>query len=117
PGDVVWITGGLGGIGRLVARHLGLRRRARVVLSGRSAPDADGTRFLDELRRDGANVAYLSCDIAQEDAARNTVREIEQRHGRLDWIIHSAGVIADDAIVAKTAVQVARVLRPKVAGV
>ncbi|HEY0837671.1 MAG TPA: SDR family NAD(P)-dependent oxidoreductase, partial [Azospirillum sp.] len=117
PGDVVWITGGLGGIGRLVARHLGVSRGARLVLGGRSAPDAGGRAFLDTLAGEGVEVMHLQADIARAEEVRDAVRRIEQRFGRLDGIIHGAGVIADDYIVNKTAEQAARVLRPKLAGV
>ena len=116
PGDVVWITGGLGGIGRVVARHLGLARKARLILSGRSSPDADGQRFLDGLGQDGVEVTYLQVDVAEPSTVKAAVAEIERRLGGLQGIIHSAGTIADDYVSNKTADQVARVLRPKVAG-
>ncbi|MCX7366152.1 MAG: amino acid adenylation domain-containing protein [Alphaproteobacteria bacterium] len=116
PGDVVWITGGLGGIGRVVARHLGLAREARLILSGRSSLDADGQRFIDGLRRDGVEVMYLQVDVAEVPAVKAAVGEIERRFGRLQGIVHGAGTIEDDYIANKTADQVERVLRPKVAG-
>ncbi|MEX2631036.1 MAG: SDR family NAD(P)-dependent oxidoreductase [Tistlia sp.] len=117
PGDVVWIAGGLGGIGRIVARYLGEERGARLVLSGRSAPDAEGRAFLEALERRGVELLYLQADVAEPEAAAEAVARIEARFGGLQSIVHAAGVIEDDYLRHKTAEQAARVLRPKVAGV
>jgi acyl transferase domain-containing protein/NAD(P)-dependent dehydrogenase (short-subunit alcohol dehydrogenase family)/acyl carrier protein len=115
-GDVVWITGGLGGIGRLVARHFAARK-ATVVLSGRSVPDADGQQFIESLRRDGADASYLACDVGEFVSVHDAVAQIRRRHGKLDAVVHSAGVIDDKPVASKDAAQMARVLRPKIAGV
>ncbi|MFA6174053.1 MAG: SDR family NAD(P)-dependent oxidoreductase [Kiritimatiellales bacterium] len=117
PGDVIWITGGLGGVGRLLARYLGVDRKARLVLSGRSALDADSQQFINALKQQGAELIYLQADIAQTESVTDVLRQIEQHYGRLNGIIHSAGVIEDDYIVNKTDAQIARVLRPKIAGI
>jgi acyl transferase domain-containing protein/acyl carrier protein/nucleoside-diphosphate-sugar epimerase len=117
PGDLIWITGGLGGVGRLLARYLGVDRKARLVLSGRSALDADSEQFINALKRQGAELIYLQADIAQTESVGEALKRIEQRYGRLNGIIHSAGVIEDDYIVNKTDAQIARVLRPKIAGI
>ena len=116
PGDVVWITGGLGGIGRVVARHLGLVRKARLVLSGRSNLSADGQRFIDGLRQDGVEVTYLQVDVGEALSVKAAVAEIERHFGGLQGIVHGAGTIEDDYIANKTVDQLERVLRPKMAG-
>jgi acyl transferase domain-containing protein/NAD(P)-dependent dehydrogenase (short-subunit alcohol dehydrogenase family)/acyl carrier protein len=116
-GDVVWITGGLGGIGQLVARHLALDMGTRVVLSGRSDPDADGQAFIDDLRRDGADALYLVCDCADPGAVAEAITSITAHFGRLDGLVHSAGVNDDAYLANKTDDQAARVLAPKVSGV
>ncbi|WP_432804134.1 SDR family NAD(P)-dependent oxidoreductase [Azospirillum argentinense] len=115
-GDVVWITGGLGGIGKAAARHLAVTRGARVVLTGRSALDAAGQAYIDDLRRQGGDIVHLAADIADPAATAEAVRRIRETHGRLDGVLHGAGVIRDDYIVNKSAEQAADVLRPKVAG-
>jgi len=38
-GDVIWITGGLGGLGQICARHFALTPGVKVVLTGRSAAE------------------------------------------------------------------------------
>ncbi len=44
------------------------------------------------------------------------IRNIRKRHGRLDGIVHSAGIIKDNYMVKKTAEEYQHVLAPKVKG-
>lgn len=115
-GEVIWITGGLGGIGRAFARHYALDRKARVYLSGRSPLDEEKQTFLQELRSQGADVCYLQGDIANRDDVENMLKSILDEAGRVNGIIHSAGVIEDAYIFDKHPEAIERVWRPKVAG-
>jgi polyketide synthase PksN len=116
PGDVVWITGGLGGVGRLVAWHYGVERKARLVLSGRSPLQAAQQQSLDQLRSNGVEVRYLQGDIADRNAVDDMLASILVTEGRLNGIVHCAGVIEDSYVRHKTAEQFMRVLRPKITG-
>ncbi|MCS1417593.1 MAG: Polyketide synthase PksL [Verrucomicrobia subdivision 3 bacterium] len=115
-GDVVWITGGLGGLGRIFARYFGCERQARLVLSGRSALGAGRETFLGELKEAGAEVLYLRGDAANRGETRRMVETVLQAYGRLDGVVHAAGVAEDAYLRRKTAEQAGRVLAPKVAG-
>jgi polyketide synthase PksN len=115
-GQVIWITGGLGGLGRAFARHYAVARKARVFLSGRSPLDAARQALLRELQADGADIRYLAGDVASVPDAEAMLRTILADAGRLDGVIHAAGVIDDAYLAAKTPDAVARVWRPKVAG-
>ncbi|MFC4907611.1 type I polyketide synthase [Actinomadura gamaensis] len=112
PGTVL-ITGGTGGLGALVARHLvtahGVRDLLLTSRRGLDAPGAAGLR--DELTALGATVEVAACDIADRDALRSLL------DGRtLGAVVHTAGVLADGMIANLTADDLARVLRPKVDG-
>ena len=118
-GGVYLITGGLGGLGRLFARHvLDTCPGARVVLTGRgahtSAIDADLRTLADGA--DPSRLAYAALDLLDEAAVERLVEGIRERHGRLDGILHAAGMIADNLIARKSPEEFARVLAPKVAG-
>lgn len=115
-GEVVWITGGLGGIGRAFARHYAIERKAQVFLSGRSILDAPKQAFLLEIEEQGGVVHYLQGDVARPDDVRLMLNEILERAGKLHGILHSAGVIDDAYIADKDPAAVARVWDPKVAG-
>lgn len=114
--EVIWITGGLGGVGRALARHYAVERKARVFLSGRSPLDAVKQTFLQELQAQGADVCYLQGDIANRDDVESMLKSILDAAGRLNGIIHSAGVIEDAYIFDKSPEAIERVWRPKVAG-
>jgi NAD(P)-dependent dehydrogenase (short-subunit alcohol dehydrogenase family) len=122
PDAVVLLTGGARGITAVVARALAERYRATLVLVGRTAPDGDDARAaetratLDAISAAGGRAEYHRADAGDPDALARVVDEIYSRHGRLDGVIHGAGVIDDGALATKTTASVLRVLDPKVTG-
>ncbi|MCB0196352.1 MAG: SDR family NAD(P)-dependent oxidoreductase, partial [Anaerolineae bacterium] len=115
-GSVYWITGGLGGLGRLFARHLLEEDNITVVLSGRSALDEVGRQQLADLNRGGGTVVYLPVDVSRRDDVERVVQTIHEKFGPLNGIVHSAGLMRDSFIINKTEAEIAMVLAPKVAG-
>lgn len=115
-GRVVWITGGLGGLGWEFARHLGTQMRMKIALSGRSPLDGPRQARLDALSELGVELTYFQGDVSQESDVRGMVAAIEQRFGGLNGIIHAAGVVRDALIRDKDLDQVGPVLLPKVSG-
>ncbi|MBM0104580.1 SDR family NAD(P)-dependent oxidoreductase [Steroidobacter sp. S1-65] len=115
-GGVYLITGGLGGLGYLFARHLAERYRARLVLSGRSAPNEESQRKLDRLRAFGADVMYVPSNVADADEARSLIETAKAQFGQLNGVLHSAGVNHDALLIRKERDSLRRVLAPKVQG-
>ncbi|MEM7351963.1 MAG: SDR family NAD(P)-dependent oxidoreductase, partial [Acidobacteriota bacterium] len=132
-GGVVLITGGLGGIGRELALRL-LRRRLRVAVLGRSAvPDpaaessgagnkrageggsSEAARRWQTLQRAG-EVIYLQADVGSTEEVATAIDRIRQRYGRLDGVIHAAGISPECDIADHSAATIADTLAPKVAG-
>ena len=109
---VYLITGGLGSLGVLFAREILERSHAHVVLVGRSPLTADKQAVLDSLSR----ASYRQCDVTDLDQVTQLVDAIQEEHGRLDGILHSAGLIADNFILKKTHAEVRDVLAPKILG-
>src|SRR5262249_43896625 len=66
PNRTVLITGGLGGLGGLVARHLAEAHGAgHLLLASRSGEEAEGARELcEELEGLGAEVQLAACDVS-----------------------------------------------------
>ena len=111
---VYWITGGLGGLGLIVARYLALHLRARVVLSGRSLLTAEREKQLAELRSQGGEAHYYPCDVSNEAMVEALVAQVVSEFGALHGIFHSAGVLRDNYAARKTADEVRTVLESKV---
>jgi amino acid adenylation domain-containing protein len=109
-GGAYLLTGGLGEIGLEVAERLARRVSARLVLVGRSGlpvraewdawieahDEADQTRRRIErvrgLEAAGAQVLVAAGDVADLHRMREVWAEAEARFGRVDGVIHAAGL-------------------------
>jgi NAD(P)-dependent dehydrogenase (short-subunit alcohol dehydrogenase family) len=85
---VVLITGALIGIGRATAVAFA-KDGARVIASGRL--EAEGIALEAELRRLGAEAAFIPADVRHEDDVRNLVDQAAARFGRIDAAVNTAG--------------------------
>jgi acyl transferase domain-containing protein/thioesterase domain-containing protein len=131
---VYLITGGLGGIGLVLADSIAKSVRARLVLVGRSAfppreswdqwleghGDRDGTarqiRKIRSIEDAGAEVLVVAGDVCDPGAMNRIADQIRARLGHINGIIHAAGVVGDAPLLQKDRASAARVLAPKVHG-
>ncbi|MHB8523231.1 MAG: SDR family NAD(P)-dependent oxidoreductase, partial [Limisphaerales bacterium] len=114
---VYLITGGAGGLGLIFADYLARQYRARLVLLGRSELAPERRARLTALEALGAEVLYVRADVASLDEVSAAVRTSKERFGRIDGVIHAAGVLQDGFLLHKEPEQFRAVLSPKVAGV
>ncbi|MFE7799653.1 SDR family NAD(P)-dependent oxidoreductase [Nocardia sp. NPDC057440] len=112
----VLITGGLGGIGRTLARWFVDRGTRSMVLAGRNAPDATALQLITELREHGAHIEIRTLDVADRAAVAATLDWIDRELPPLAGVVHLAGVLDDGVIAEQTAIRLGRVLAPKVHG-
>lgn len=91
---VILVTGANRGIGKAVATRL-VELGATVILHGRKARALD--RLYQELKTLGPEpaVAELDFERAQGEAYQQLTDEIEKRYGRLDGLLHNAGILGD----------------------
>ncbi|MFB9905621.1 type I polyketide synthase [Allokutzneria oryzae] len=131
---VYLITGGTGGIGITVAEHLARRVAARLVLtSRRGLPPEESwdehlrvhggvdrtSRAIAAIRRmraAGAEVEVVAADVADAEAMTGVREVLCGRFGRLDGIVHAAGVAGGRMIEAWDSAEAERVLGPKLLG-
>ena len=89
PDRAAIVTGASSGIGLAIAQALaeeghGLTLAARTPEKLESAAGA--------LRRDGHDVQYVAGNMADEEAVKRVVAAHQERYGRLDVLVNSAGL-------------------------
>lgn len=102
PGGVYLVTGGLGGIGFTLARHLAQRVKARLVLTARKPlvqQDIQVQQSVQQLENEGIEIMTASADVADEKQMDLVFQQVKERFGNLDGIIHAAGNIDFGGII------------------
>ncbi len=128
------ITGGLGGIGLVMAEMLAAEGRVKLTLVSRMGlpereqwarwlelyDDDDETcqriKAVQKLEAAGAEVFIAQADVTDLEQLRRVVAQTRQRFGRINGVIHAAGVTDDELIQFKTRESARRVLEPKIKG-
>lgn len=83
------VTGGNSGIGRAMARALGLAG-AQVMLVARREAELASTA--QALAHEGIAAQWLAADLTQVDALRATALQAQERLGGVDILVNAAGV-------------------------
>ena len=133
-GGVYLITGGLGGIGLVLAEHLAKTVRAKLILIGRGklpkpsdwsewlathdeqdsvSRKIQKVRSLEEL---GAEVEIQSADVTNREQMQSAIAQSIERFGQINGVIHAAGIAGGGVTQLKTREMASSVLAPKVQG-
>ena len=110
------VTGGLGGIGCVLAGWLAERGAGAIVLNGRRDPDPEAAGAIEALRAQGATVAVELADVTDAAALDAMLARIDAALPPLGGVIHSVGVLSDGALTNQSWEKFAEVLWPKVLG-
>jgi acyl transferase domain-containing protein len=110
------ITGGLGGLGLLMAQWLATRGARHLVLVGRKGVSAGAQTIIDALENDGVEVMVAQADVSQPAEVEHVFAQLDQNLPPLKGIIHAAGILEDGLLIQLTAQQFNRVQAPKVQG-
>jgi pimaricinolide synthase PimS1 len=105
---LVLITGGTGGLGGVIARHLVTDHKVRqLLLVSRRGEAPEWVAELD------VDVVVESCDVGDRDAVADLV---DRYRDRLSAVVHAAGVLDDGVLGSLTPERLDRVLAPKADG-
>ena len=129
-----FITGGFGGIGVSLARHFAQSKQANFVLLSRDelpnkdqwdnyletvAPTdktAQRIEAIREIEALGGKVLTCAADITNLEEMQTAVAAANKAFGRVDVVIHSAGILDDGPLVGRRMVETEAVLAPKLHG-
>lgn len=129
------ITGGLGGIGLVLAQHLARTANARIILTSRTGLPGrsewstllESSLTPERLKRKirgvqtiealGGQVLVVEADTTDLAAMRTVLSNLRGTHGPIHGIIHAAGIAGTSMVLTKSREQALNVLAPKVQGV
>ncbi len=89
-GKIAIVSGGSGGIGSAIIR--GLQQAGGVAVSFDLSPPPD------------KDIPWLQCDVRSDNSVSSAVQQLFEKNGRLDLVIHAAGV-SREAVIWKLAVE------------
>ncbi|KAI1497576.1 putative polyketide synthase [Biscogniauxia marginata] len=111
------IAGGLGGLGRSIARWMvKMGARHLLLLSRRGASNPHARRLVDHLRNDGAQVFTPCCDISDLEQLRDVIEESSHHMPPIRGCIQSAMLLRDSVFERMTWDDWVESTRPKVQG-
>src|SRR5215467_10762 len=90
-GKTAIVTGGRSGIGRALVQGLG-GEGARVAL-----PYAQNTALANEVAN-GETILGFQADVTSFEQAKNLVKEVKERFGRIDILVNNAGITRDKLV-------------------
>ena len=114
PAGSYLVTGGLGMLGRHVARWLVDRGAKQVVLVSRRSADTATQEFLDSLSQSGCDVVVHSADVSQRADVESMMQKFDEDWQPLAGVIHAAGVLDDGLLESQTWERFEKVLAPKI---
>ncbi|NEQ63026.1 MAG: SDR family NAD(P)-dependent oxidoreductase, partial [Moorea sp. SIO4A1] len=110
------ITGGMGGLGLLVANWMVSLGAKHLVLLGRRSPDDATRKKITELEMAGASVVVEKADVSDWESMRGVWQRIEESNKPLGGVIHSAGMLSDGVLQNQSWSSFEQVMAPKVQG-
>lgn len=116
-GGIYLITGGAGSLGICLAKEVADKvQGATLILTGRSELDSKKQAKFKEMEISGARIIYRQADISRKTDVKSLINGVEKTLGKINGIIHCAGVIRDNFILKKASDELSEVMSPKVKG-
>lgn len=116
PDATYLITGGLSGLGLLVAERLADRGARYLVLLSRREPSESDSAIVDRIRESGVEIRTAQVDVSDADGVAQLIATINAEMPPLRGIVHGAGVLDDGILAEQTWSRFETVMKPKVLG-
>lgn len=124
------ITGGLGGIGLELAKHLSKQNPVHIILIGRSnfpirsewdkvMPTSKlhkKIKILKDIEENGSKVEIYQADVSNYVTMKSVINTLKNRYGTINGVLHCAGLNETCKIEHLTSSLLKDVLSPKVLG-
>ncbi len=122
------ITGGLGGVGLVIAKQLAeMNGNVKIALLNRSKAPQEVHSEKDErtlasleqiygITGDKSSLEVISVDISNVENVTSEISSLREKYGKINGVIHCAGVAGKGFLLRKTWDEFENVLRSKVYG-
>lgn len=110
------ITGGLGGLGKIICEILAREYSANVILTGRKDLDENIDNQISLLKQESSSIEYKKVDISIKVDVFNLIEYSIEKYKKIDGIFHCAGINRDSTIINKSLNDFVEVISPKVFG-
>ena len=115
--SIIVITGGAKGLGLKFAKGLAKTYGCTIALTGRSKLDEETSKAIASVKAAGAKaVSYHPMNVRDAASVRAAIDVVRAQHGRIDAVIHNAGLLADALVEKKDVASLDSVLETKVGG-
>ncbi|VAW80204.1 Polyketide synthase modules and related proteins [hydrothermal vent metagenome] len=104
------VTGGLGGIGKLICSWLINKGAGHVVVLSHRPVTVEESQWLETFN---GCMHVVQCDAGSEPLATH-INDIERKFGKLKGVFHAAGVLSDGMIMHQDMQKYQAVLSPKI---
>lgn len=102
PEGAYLITGGLGGLGQLIAHFLIKKGAHHLILLGRHTTGDEKNKLVDSLKKAGAHTVKIHLlDVANFEELAVVFRQSFNHMTSIKGVVHAAGII-NDAVLTKT---------------
>ena len=116
PDRTYVITGGVGGLGLVLARRLGELGARYLALIGRHPPSAQATKAIAELEGSGTHVTFHLVDVSDRLQLDQVLTEIRKSDAPLAGVFHLAGALDDSLLMRLDDKRFRTALDPKLLG-
>jgi acyl carrier protein len=110
------ITGGLTGLGLLVAEWMAERGAAHIALMGRRAPSEEANLTLQRLAQAGVHIEVVQGDVSVAEDVARAIQSVHSEAAPLRGVMHAAGALDDGTLMLQNWERFETVMKAKVFG-